>query len=520
MPSKRRRSVASLLSCCTPLLLAGAPALVVWAAPAPVRADVNNVEPYMVVIAVSEAPMRCGDSGTYYPVATLKAGTLLRVDGESPQWVRVVYPAGQKAFVKPDEASADSAGKTVRLVKPSRLYASNAAVGYRGSFFPLLARELPAGTELSVVEVVKSDDGKVAMYAVAAPAESRGYITRDAIRRATAQEIEAAGGAKPAPITPGDPTKAPAPAPAPAPQPKAPQPQPAVPAPVQPQPQPAPAQPATTDPTKAPAPSPAPQPGDGTTVIVPGQPEAGQPVAPAQPATQPPEPPKPTPSELLIAVYDRVKGQAMLEAEIDEALAEFDKYMRTLGDTPADAATRRNLDRYVQVLKLRREVRETYRANEAAQASLKGRESEVGKQVAEMERQRVYNVIGRLVASTVYDGQRLPLMYRIQSPEPAMARTLGYLIPDPKMDLSGKVGQIVGVLGDSRFDDALKANLYVARKVDVISLAPITSAPPAAPASTGGTPPAPAPKPAPATPGEPMQEMRPVGERPAAPEKP
>ncbi len=75
------------------------------------------------------------------------------------------------------------------------------------------------------------------------------------------------------------------------------------------------------------------------------------------------------------------------------------------------------------------------------------------------EKQGFFKVIGRLLPSTVYDGERLPKLYRIVSPEPGAARTLAYIMPQPGLDLDAKLGRIVGVAGDSKMDDPSRPTL-------------------------------------------------------------
>ena len=93
-------------------------------------------------------------------------------------------------------------------------------------------------------------------------------------------------------------------------------------------------------------------------------------------------------------------------------------------------------------------------------------------QVEEVNKTRHYEVIGRLTTSTVYDGKKLPLMYRVQSVGDAVARTLGYLKPDPKLELEKKIGQIVGVAGAADVDPSLKLNVLTASRVDILSATP------------------------------------------------
>jgi hypothetical protein len=102
-----------------------------------------------------------------------------------------------KAYEKATDATADSAGKTIKLSRPSRLMAANVQGSRPWQF--LLDSDLPAGTSFTVLESIKGTDGAVEGYLVPAPAQARGYVKSDQVRRATPEEAAAqtpAGNAK------------------------------------------------------------------------------------------------------------------------------------------------------------------------------------------------------------------------------------------------------------------------------------------------------------------------------------
>ena len=61
-----------------------------------------------------------------------------------------------------------------------------------------------------------------------------------------------------------------------------------------------------------------------------------------------------------------------------------------------------------------------------------------------------YTVIGRLQRSRIYDGRRLPLLYRLE--DPSSGRTIAYIQPAEGMPLGQGVGRIVGIVGGERQD--------------------------------------------------------------------
>jgi hypothetical protein len=77
-----------------------------------------------------------------------------------------------------------------------------------------------------------------------------------------------------------------------------------------------------------------------------------------------------------------------------------------------------------------------------------------------------YEAVGRLNTSLVYDGRRLPLLYRLQ--EPGEGATVADIIPTSDIRLAELTGQLVGVDGVVRYDEALRLNIITPDRVDVL----------------------------------------------------
>ena len=82
-------------------------------------------------------------------------------------------------------------------------------------------------------------------------------------------------------------------------------------------------------------------------------------------------------------------------------------------------------------------------------------------------REAALTAVGRLGASTVFDGVRRPRLYRVQ--DAVTGRTIAYLKPDPGFDLAAMLGQTVGVGGPKTFEDELSVNLVSPRRIDLVS---------------------------------------------------
>lgn len=487
--------------------LGAQPATTPVPAPAPAAATTSAAADNLWVVAADNLLMRSGDAYSFYPVAALKAGTVLEVDGERGGYLRVHYPAGNRALVKADEATVD--GSKVKLSRPSALQALNMTAGPRASWNPLLERPLPPGTELVLIESVKDDGGKVTHHVVQPPASARGFVDRQGVRKATAAEAEAfAKASAPAPVAAPAPTPTPPPAPAPVA-----------------------ASTGATGSAPTPAPVPTPSASTGTTVAagltgatgtvgatgttgigtftpptIPPAPvgdatgaaaaTGGAPQPPTQPLTAPtetpapapvvvtppapPPPPKPSPEEELMKMFERVRTTPLSQltmGDLTEAITVFEGYRSRASADPSAGGRVGRIDGYLQVLTLMRDVKQARVDAETSGAVWQQRRMALAQQLADLEKQRVYQVIGLLLPSTIYDGVTLPKLYRLQSPEPGTFRTVGYIAPSEELQLDTKLGNVVGIIGTTAWDDTLKAPMVTASRVDIVSLAAIQGSP-------------------------------------------
>lgn len=431
-------------------LLPAVAGLAVGATFAAAHADVKGVAPYLVVAMQDNTEIKCSDGGAFYPVGRVKAGQVLRADGEGQGWIRVEYAPGMRAFVKVEEAQVDEATKSVKLIVPSKLMAANEKPAERSNWWQLLEQSLPAGSTLTLAEVLKGADGKVYGYLVNAPASARGYVREQAVRRATPDEVAAFERAN-GPTTPAPAATTPAPTPSAGTTPGT---QPA---------QPTPVNPASTTPT-----SPVP----GTDVVSTPSVHSGAPTPPpAAPAvtsaqTQPVPMPQPVEDVTLLAEkFDSVMAQGTTGAEIDAVIAEFN---RKIAST-SDANMKQGLNQRVEALKLKKDIIDRS-AKVRSASNFDEKERKVQEAVVAAQRQSVYTIVGRILPSTVYDGKRgMPLMYRVEAADSASTRTIGYVVPMKGVNLLVKTGKVVGIVGEGRFDEALQLNIVSARRVDVLN---------------------------------------------------
>jgi hypothetical protein len=155
----------------------------------------------------------------------------------------------------------------------------------------------------------------------------------------------------------------------------------------------------------------------------------------------------------------------LLQGEYDELMAEFG---RSIASMPEGSRARRGLEQRVEAMRLRLETRERLRQMEENRARLDSDMQRVRQQIAQWEASRDYTIVGVIQPSTVYDGQALPLMFRVVSVGGSAPRTLGYLRPNEKFNLVEMVGLVVGVIGEANVDRSLQLNVIDPVRVDIL----------------------------------------------------
>jgi hypothetical protein len=446
-----------------PIALAVLALAALLGAPQPATAQTTrDVEPYFVTLIEDDVLLRSGDLRSFYPIATLKNGTVLRVTGESQRWLRVEYPRGLHALVRADHATLNQATGMVTLSRTDALKAlSDTRYGVDGSFRDIQGPPTPATTQLKHHRTETSSRG-IVFYVVDAPKGAAGFVETAQTRRATPSEIRAhqaalaeageqQGTEQATPqgeqVTPAFPIE---PAPASAERDNA------------------------ANDTSAPA-------GGNATLMEPmtignegGQaqqtPAQRQDTPRRQPTPQPTQPTQapaqepvelevrtqtpgeraldPLPSlEALSAAFDAVRRQGTLEAEVDELVAAFERVLANTPDSADNESVRTWLQQRLGLLEIRKDLQKTLQEVAEARSRLEAGNEQTAEAMARLNASRIYDFVGRLEKSAVYNGNRLPLMYRLVSVGEGIPRTLGYIEPAEGLDLERKLGVLVGVSG-------------------------------------------------------------------------
>ncbi len=428
-----------------------------------------------LVVTADGAPLRAGHAEAWYEAARLERGQALRAVGRRADWRAVRFPDGVPALVSASEVEEIREGDSVRLIEPSRLLVWNVTGDPLDAFRALMDQALPSGTELDVMRAIERD-GQVAWYLVEPPAGAQAFIHDRFVRPATEEEARRFSGRAPEEQAGRAGTDA-ADEPGPEPQDAA---------------------PASVAPSRETKPAPvdiAPE------FKIEGRPETNRPSEPDrsnQDRTRRPEPtpqgedqaaadPAPEdPFDRKIATFRELESafrevveQPILEAELGPLTAEFRRLLRSIGNRDEDASLRAAAQSRIELLGIRAELQEDMRRLAELEAQASESASEIAQRVESLRRNNVtFDAVGRLATSSIYDGKRLPLMYRLQSVDSAGGRTIAYVAPGPEdaFDLAGRIGAIIGVIGEARTDPALRMDIIRPKRVDTLTTATYRSA--------------------------------------------
>jgi hypothetical protein len=451
---KMKLRATALAGACRITVMGMALAAGPWTASAAAQTAVNAVTPYAAVVEADDAVLRAQPQDLMYPVLRLPRGQVLRVDGEALDskgraWWRVTYPAGTFVFVAAEAVQLEPGGKSGTVTKVTQPKAPNLSTGYKGSWSPALSQGLQPGAKVTILEVEPAPGGQgAAAYRIVPPESARGFVPASMMRKATPQEAAALAAQPPA--------------------------------------------------------TPSATPGTGRTPAGSSQEQpAGVATAPAGPAATPdggdaeptmivqrPVVRKPSPYERLEASFQEIRKEPSDTAEYGELMSQYAEELNKLEDNPANRSTRARLTQRIEYLKIASDLQAQRRLLAEQEQSLSAADQRLREKMAEVDRVRQYTIVGRLSASTLYDGKNLPLMYRVQSVGGPAPRTLAYVKPDEKLNIDGKLGAVVGVLGEAQLDPTLKLNIITPLRVDTLEAAEKgnTPAPASGPSGEGQRP--------------------------------
>ncbi len=486
--------------------------------PATARAQVEPIDPVWMVVT-RDTPMRCGDEPTFYKVATLKRGSVVRMDAKNLRYGRVEYPRGMYAFVARNDAEVLS-DKALKLAsEDSTIRSPNSISGLAGSWRSLYFGSIKPGAELEIIAPVKTPSGQVTGYKIVpprppvAPHPPYGYVELSAMREATPEEVKTyldslkEKAEQPAEVSPEQPGPGKAEKPSAENEAagqlraggggdasghagvaeSASEEKPAsgidaeqaenverqageveeggAPGVAEPEPDTSLLQEMVMPGDEA-APEAATEPADGAEgeSVESAAGQAGAEKASEKEAAQPKQDWLGWNELESMLIGARAAGRETLEGSLEELIAEYSRSLSHAETEPMRRALRSRLD----WLRLRKVARDKRLELDAALSRSKELDEQARERIRRWHSGR-YDIVGRLVPSAVYDGRRLPRMYRVRAAgETGLVRTIGYLRDVPSLDLESKVGHVVGVVGKARFDEALHVRVITPARIDIL----------------------------------------------------
>lgn len=457
-----------VMACCLAGTLAAsiAPAASAAAPFSPAANPVAEGGAYWAQVKGDNVMVRSGPSvQSAYAIGRLSAGQPVKVNAVEYGWAKVaaVGPAFATmfAYIKADSNSNyDAASQTLTVTGKADLIAANMDVGYAPEKSWKLLGNVAAGEKLSVLEVKKA--GADTFYSVRMPATTEVWVNNQFLASVTQEEADAIEtalkGGKPVPapmvVTPA-PNAPPAPAANPQPTPTSPQ-----------------------------APTAAPVGGAGVTNNPPSapqvDPEAERKAAEAKEKAEAARKAQEAAAEErrhqqmerqlrqvsyndLESKWNRVRNEPAESAELD-ALRE--RYVALANDSVTPASTRQlatfRADQIAVRIDVQNSLLEIAERKNAREQTVKG----VADIAIAMKQRLPYDAVGRLNASTVYDGDRLPLLYKLV--DSTTGHTIAYVIPGPNTKPSESLGLNVGIKGVRRYDETLRVNVIQPESIDVL----------------------------------------------------
>lgn len=167
----------------------------------------------------------------------------------------------------------------------------------------------------------------------------------------------------------------------------------------------------------------------------------------------------------LESQFKSVRAQSQADAEFEALKAKYEE-LATANDASgsvkgmADARARQ----LTLLIETQTQVQELERKKASADTNRKG----IAELILNIQRRADYTAIGVLNASAVYDGSRLPELYRVC--DPTTGATIAYVEPNPDIPMATMVGTLIGVRGGKTFDPALRLTVISPLSMELLTM--------------------------------------------------
>lgn len=167
----------------------------------------------------------------------------------------------------------------------------------------------------------------------------------------------------------------------------------------------------------------------------------------------------------LEAQWKAVRAQPQASAELDALRA---RYLELASNARDGGSIAHMANGRATQLELLMETQVQAREIVAAQNKQDERAKAMYQLVLDIQSRADYTAVGVLNASVVYDGERLPQLYRITDPQ--TSQTIAYVLPNESLAMGTMVGTLVGVKGGKEFDSALNINVISPQVIELLTV--------------------------------------------------
>ncbi len=166
----------------------------------------------------------------------------------------------------------------------------------------------------------------------------------------------------------------------------------------------------------------------------------------------------------LEVIWITVKAEPLATSEVGVLK---DRYMILLNDSECEAEIKMVADTRVKQLIVQIEAQQRIRQLKEMRSAIDSDADQVRAIKIALEARSDYTVVGVLNASSIYDGKRLPLLYRLV--DPAVGQTVAYVTAKNPAQLATMLGTLVGIRGEKRYDEALRVSVIDPTAVEILT---------------------------------------------------
>ena len=166
----------------------------------------------------------------------------------------------------------------------------------------------------------------------------------------------------------------------------------------------------------------------------------------------------------LEVIWITVKTEPLASSEVGVLK---DRYMILMNDSDCEAEIKNVVETRVKQLIVQIEAQQRIRQLKEMRGMLDADTEQVRVLKFALEARSDYTVVGILNASSIYDGKRLPLLYRLV--DPAVGQTVAYVSTKNPAQLATMLGTLVGIRGEKRYDEALRVSVIEPTAIEILT---------------------------------------------------